>query len=259
MNRNKKIEMIKNKDNKPKNKVEKIAKMKETEHNNDNDDRDNKKAREKDEESSIRLSLKIGGITGLPKDLSSAPPEIHLSSKFHKKSYEALKRAKASGNEWGYFIHSDEEGHLMPGKLKEGTPHEWISLEEYSKAQQQDETIQGLMHTHLEERTVFSPSNIGVFLAANDSVYKCMNLQGNYLIMLRTERTDPPREGIFREVVNAYAEVAREKASQYIIKADLDEEEARKKSLFEAMREICKRYNIALFMGGSTKAAKKVV
>jgi len=126
----------------------------------------------------------------LPKDPGSAPREIRLSDEFHKNSHEAWKCAKESGNEWGYFIHLDEEGQLIAGKLKEGTPHEWIRFEEYVKARKQDKTIQGLMHTHLEEETVFSSSNIGFFLAAKDSICKCMDPQGNYLIMLRTEQTD---------------------------------------------------------------------
>jgi len=85
--------------------------------------------------------------------------------------------------------------------LSEG---EWIDLKEYSKVQKQDETIRGHMHTHPESvlypgsELVFSDNNIGFFLAANDVVHICTDPQGDYLIMLRTEQTDSPREGIAR-------------------------------------------------------------
>ncbi|MFQ5820122.1 MAG: hypothetical protein ACE5I5_09065 [Candidatus Heimdallarchaeota archaeon] len=226
--------------------------------NSNNDDRDNENDEEENEESSIRLPLKVGRVTELPKDLGSVPREIRLSDEFHKNSHEAWKCAKESGNEWGYFIHLDEEGQLIAGKLKEGTPHEWIRFEEYVKARKQDKTIQGLMHTHLEEETVFSPSNIGFFLAAKDSICKCMDPQGNYLIRLRTEQTDPPWEGIFEEATQAYTAVAREKTKQHIMENELDRKEAIRRSMVEAMIEVCKQYNIALYTGTSKKAAKKV-
>lgn len=212
-----------------------------------------------DAESTIRLSLKGGRITELPKDVARAPLKVQLSQEFHKKSQEALQCAKKSRNEWGYFIHVTEEGRLQPGPLKEGISHTWISLEEYAMARQHDKTIHGLMHTHLQERTVFSPSNIGFFLATNDSIYKCLDPSGNYLIMLRTENTDSPWDGIFREAVRAYVDMAREKARYYFIETGLPEEDARQKGLFEAMREVCKKYNIALYLGKDKKAAQKVV
>ena len=139
--------------------------------------RNRRNKNESDNDSSIRLPLKTGQVTGLSNDPSSAPQHLHLNDEIHEKSHDASNRAKGSGNEWGFFIHLDEKGRLFPGKLKEGTPHEWISLDEYLKARKLDETIHGLMHIHLEGRTVFSPSNIGFFLAANDAISVCMDIQ----------------------------------------------------------------------------------
>ncbi|MFQ6123386.1 MAG: hypothetical protein ACE5R6_02090 [Candidatus Heimdallarchaeota archaeon] len=179
-------------------------------------------------------------VTELPKDPGNAPRAIRLSDELHKKSHEAWKCAKESGNEWGYFIHVAEEGQLIAGKLKEGTPHEWIRFEEYMKARKQDKSIQGLMHTHLEEETVFSPSNIGFFLAAKESICKSIDLQGNYLIILQNEQTDPLREGIFEEVTQVYTAVAREKTKQHIMENELDRKETIRRGMVEAMIEVCK-------------------
>lgn len=78
--------------------------------------------------------------------------------------------------------------------------------------------------------------NLGFFLTTNDSLYKCLDPSGNYLLMLRIENTDSPWDGIFREAVRAYADVAREKARYYLIEAGFIEKDTRQKGLFEASR-----------------------
>jgi len=177
-----------------------------------------------------------------------------------------LNRTKHSRSreEWGYFIHLDERGHLIAGELKKGPSDEWITLEAYLKARKQDKTIQGLMHTHPKSERhpgselVFSVGNVGVFLEANDAVQICMDPQGDYLIMLRTEQTDRPREGISKEAAKAYVDLAQDISNTHIIEHNMEIKDAIVKSVFDALIEICTNYKIALYKGGKNKAPKKV-
>lgn len=207
----------------------------------------------------LRFPIRAGQVTGLPKDPTLAPHTVRLSATLHYQSQEALNRTKKSGNEWGYFIHVGEEGDLQAGPLREGTPDSWISLDEYLPIKQQDATIQGLMHVHLKGATAFSDSNIGFFLETNAVIYKCTDPQGNYLLMIRTELTEPPRLGLFEETLYTYRAVARDKTRQYIWDQDLRIEEATQKAVVDAMIEVCKQYNIALYIGTHKQPAEKVV
>jgi len=151
---------------------------------------------------------------------------------------------------------------MLPGEVTEGTPERWITQDEYLKARKQDETIHGILHTHPEAKTVFSESNIGFFLYFNDAFHVCSDSQGNYLLMLRTEKTDLSREGIFEEAVALYTIVARNATDRYVIEHDMDytdnSTEAIEHGQFEAMKAVCKKYNIVLYIVKRGKAATKV-
>jgi len=100
-------------------------------------DRDNVSEEEENEESSIHFPLITGQVTGLPKDPTSTPAEIRLSKKIHKQGNEAMEQTNQSGREWGFFLHFDEMGRLIPGEVKEpsekASEDEWITREEYLK------------------------------------------------------------------------------------------------------------------------------
>ncbi|MFQ6126711.1 MAG: hypothetical protein ACE5R6_19205 [Candidatus Heimdallarchaeota archaeon] len=226
------------------------------------EERDNVHDKKERIDTTLRFVLKAGQVRRLPKDIASAPSKIRLSQKILDQGNKAVRRANASGNEWGFFFHLSKQGQFLPSELKEGTPQVWISREEYLKAKKQDETLQGLLHTHPEAKTVFSESNIGFFLDAIDVIHICMDSQGDYFLILRTEKTPPPHEGLFEEAVNQYIDLARKETVTYVREHDLehtkDSAEAINHGLFEAMKAVCKKYNIVLYIGRSRKAAEKV-
>lgn len=161
-------------------------------------------AEKENDESSIRFPLKGGQVTGLPKDILSAPNEIRLSRTLHERTIEAWMRTLKTGNEWGYFIRFNEEGQLIPSKLSEGTTEEWIMQEDYLEAQKKDKAIRGLVHTHPQGGAIFSHNNLGFFLATDQIIQKCIGPQGDYFLILRTKNTNPPREELDKEITNAY-------------------------------------------------------
>lgn len=219
-------------------------------------------------ESSIKLPLKEGKVTGFPKDLDSAPTEIHLSKKIHELGDKAVEKTKESGEEWGFFLHFNEAGRLLPDKLKspseKASGGEWIILAEYSAIKKQDESIQGMFHTHPKSTTFpsgelsFSEGNLGTLLEMEDALLLCKGPQGDYLLALRTQQTPLARKGIGREATQLYREIARDKTILNI-KKGLERKTAVIKAVFETMVEICKKYNIALYKGEVGKPAKKVI
>ena len=86
------------------------------EHGNDAD-RDNE---DDEKESSIRLPLKEGRVTGLPKDIATAPTKLRLSRKLQEQGYKAIESTRTSGNECGFFIHFTEGGEMLPREVTEG-------------------------------------------------------------------------------------------------------------------------------------------
>ena len=214
------------------------------------------------QQASLTLPLLAGKVTGLPKELASAPSKLHLSQTLQTHGKQAIAQAKVSGNEYGCFLHLTPQGSIRPGVLKPGTPDTWISLEEYEFARREDETIRGILHTHPEANTVFSESNIGFFLQIQDAIHICMDAQGNYLLMLRTKATDPPRKDLFEEAIALYTHVARKEIDQYVQTHELNHtapsSPAIEQGLLEGMKAVCKRYNIALYIGKTEKIATKV-
>ena len=251
--------ILQSKDDRNKNKEEEEK----IEHGNDTD-RDN----ENDEgESSIRFPLKEGRVIGLPKDPASVPAEIRLSKKIHKQGNEAMEQTKQSGREWGFFLHFDEVGRLIPGKVKgpseKASEDEWITREEYLQIKKQDETIHGNFHTHPKStrypgaELMLSHGNIGFFLEAEDVFNICKVPQSDYLLILRTKQTDPSREGSGEEAATAYLDLAWNKQTANLI-AGMELKPAIDKAVNEAMIEICKKYNIALYKELGDKAVKKL-
>lgn len=228
----------------------------------DNEKQQDQSAEDTTHASSFTLPLITGKVTGLPKDLASAPSKLRLSQTLKVHGKQAIAQAKASGKEYGCFLHLTPQGSIRPGVLKPGTPDTWISLEEYELARSDDETIRGILHTHPEAHTVFSESNIGFFLQIQDAIHICMDAQGNYLLMLRTETTDPPRNDLFEEVIALYTHVARQAIDQYVQTHDLNHtapsSPAIEQGLLEGMKAVCKRYNIVLYLGKTEKIASKV-
>ena len=147
---------------------------------------------------------------------------------------------------------------MLPGELIAGvSEEEWITREAYVTAQHQNETLHGFMHVHLRD-TPFSDNNIGFFLDLNVAIAICRNPQDEYFVMLRTERTSPSRNGIFREALREYTTLARTHAKHYFIEQQREWEDAKRQALYAAMKEICKKYNVALYIGQGKSPAQKV-
>jgi len=211
--------------------------------------------------SSFMLPLLSGKVTGLPKDLSSAPNEIHLSPKLHQCGDEALQRTQQSGNEYGFFLHFDDTGQIRPGKVRgpseqgktAGIPT-WITQEEYLELKKHDRSIHGHLHTYPasaeypDEALVLSVGNIALFLEAEDVVLICRGPKRDWLILLRTQITPPTRNGLGEEAVQLYLDLARDKLWTHLM-AGMEQNQAYDLGFFEAMIEVCKKYNIVLYQG----------
>lgn len=104
----------------------------------------------------------------------------------------------------------------------------------------------------------FSVGNIGLFLETHDALYVCYGEQGTYLLLLRTQQTDPPREGLAEEAATLYIHWAREKTHANILQG-MDPPQAINQAVHAAMIEVCKKYNIVLYQGESKKRAQKLI
>lgn len=81
--------------------------------------------------------------------------------------------------------------------------------------------------------------------------------------MLRTEKTDAPREGLFEEAISEYATLARSRTKLHFMEHFFTEhpwtwEDAKRQGFLDAALEVCKNYNIALYKGTTSMLAEKV-
>ena len=220
--------------------------------------------------SSFTLPLIAGKVTGLLQDLASAPNEIRLSPKLHQRGDEALQRTQQSSDEYGFFLHFDATGQIRPGKVRgpsdqgktAGTPT-WITQEEYLELKKHDRSIHGHLHTHPasaeypDEALVLSVGNIALFLEAEDVVLICRGPKGDWLILLRTQITPLKRNRLGEEAVQLYLDLARDKLWTHLM-AGMEQNQAYDLGFFEAMIEVCKKYNIVVYQGKSGTPPKKL-